>query len=358
MITPKKLESYANNEIVNIYTELNEQLTKEIIKSIKSEGDISSYTKHQLKVLIKNGGKDIFNKALMKTQKLTAKRKKEISKLFDDLVNEQYNGYEDMYKRKDIEYSISEESLYVASNIQRAVNKELNNLTRTIAFETKKEYVNAMDNLYKKIVSGGWSYDKAIKSTILDLVDKGITLKKDGTKYRLESKVRNDIFSSVRDLVRKIDSNIGDELGLDYVWIDITPYCRPSHRPINGVKMKRSTFESKYEYLTEEYNCYHQPISVDKEFVPLTSQSEINRANSNLEKRYKERQKQNYYARQVREKKRDIASVGNTNKDILKEKKKQLRNAQIKYRIFSLSNGFDVDYSQTWEAGYNGSRNR
>jgi hypothetical protein len=39
--------------------------------------------------------------------------------------------------------------------------------------------------------------------------------------------------------------------------------------------------------------------------------------------------------------------------DELTKLKKELRNAQLKFRQYSKANGLDVDYSLTWKSGYN-----
>lgn len=356
MMTPQKIEEFANNEVVNMYTKLSQDLTNEIIKSIKNTGDISSYTKHQMKVLIKNGGKYIFSKALLQTQKLTNKRKKEINILFEDLVNEEYKGYDKIYERQGKDFIISEEAIQITNGIKTLTNNELKNMTRTIAFSTQKQYVSAMDELYKKVISGGWSYDKAIKSTLIDLSNNGIKLKTKTGNYSLESAVKMNLFTSLKQTVDGLAYRLQKELDLEYVWSPPTPYCRPSHRVINGVVMHKDKFE-EYRYLTEEPNCYHTISPVDKEFIPPYTESELKSINKNADKVYENRQKQNYYARQVRNKKKEVVNAKST-PDIQQEKKKQLRNAQAKYRSFSKSVGLDVDYSQTWEAGYNGNRNR
>ena len=43
----------------------------------------------------------------------------------------------------------------------------------------------------------------------------------------------------------------------------------------------------------------------------------------------------------------------NATSEELKKSKKELRNAQMKYRQYSKSNGIDVDYELTWQNGYN-----
>ena len=54
MLTPEKLTKIANNKVVDLYTRLNQQLTNEIIKKLKQNGDISSFTQSQIKVLKRN----------------------------------------------------------------------------------------------------------------------------------------------------------------------------------------------------------------------------------------------------------------------------------------------------------------
>lgn len=357
MLTPQKMTELVNNKIVDIYTKLNQDLTNEIIKQLKKD-KLTDYTKHQLKVLAKQNGIKIFNEALRKTNGITRERKKEIEELFNDLASSEIKGYKSQYDYAGVDYKISDETQQITDSIIRRTNNELKNMTKTIAFETKTRYVQAVDDLYNKVVSGGFSYDKAIKSTLLDLANNGVTLKTKTGNYAIESAVKMNLFTAIKQTADNISMQIKDEIKANAVWIAPTPYCRPTHRPINGVVMDLDKFEKNYEYLTEEANCYHIVNYVVKEaFEPPLSTTEINRMNNKADKVYKDRQKQNYYARQVRQKKKEIVNAKST-PEILKEKKKQLRNAQIKYRVFSKSVNLNVDYSQTWEAGYNGSRYR
>lgn len=358
MLTPEKMTKLANNRIVDIYTELNQKLTNEIIKQLKKDGDLSSYTKAQLKVLKKQGGLKIFFETLKSVQGITKERKEELKELFDEVAEEQFKGYKPQYDYSEVDYKLSNSTRQMLDSVVRRTEKELKNMTKSVAFSTQKTYIQAIDDLYTKVISGGWDYERAMKSTLDDLTEKGITLEHDGRNYSLESSVKMNLFTSIKQTADNISEQIKDDIGANAVWIAPTPYCRPSHRVINGVVMDLKEFK-KHEYLTEEPNCYHIVNYVVKEaFEPPLSKKEINTMNNKADEVYKNRQKQNYYARQVRQKKKEIASLGTSSKDVLKSKKTQLRNAQIKYRTFSQSKGLNVDYFQTWEAGYNANRNR
>lgn len=51
MISPDDMTRFTNNEIVNMYSKLQQDLTKSIISKLKSNGNISSYTRQQIRNL-------------------------------------------------------------------------------------------------------------------------------------------------------------------------------------------------------------------------------------------------------------------------------------------------------------------
>ena len=115
--------------------------------------------------------------------------------------------------------------------------------------------------------------------------------------------------------------------------------------------MSKEEFE-KYEYLTEEYNCHHMVnFKWKEEFEDKRRKREYtdeHESYAETVKNYKKQQKANYYARQVRSKKDDIASGDNS-----EDAKLKLRLAQKKYREYCLQNNLGIDYFKTWKAGYN-----
>ena len=235
-------------------------------------------------------------------------------------------------------------------------------MTKSIAFSSKTTYINALDDLYTKVASGSFDYSSAMKSTINALAEKGITLKDSaGRNTSLETAVKRNLMTSLTQTANDIAKQVGDEIGANCVVIGHTPYCRPTHRVIDGVVMSLDKFK-KYEYLTEEPNCYHI-VNYDwrEEFENKKDKVKDNGhlTNTQYNKNYEIRQKQTYYARQVRDKKEQVAILNKsdkknnaTNEELIKAKK-ELRNAQMKFRQYSKSNGIDVDYDLTWQNGYN-----
>lgn len=362
MITPQKMSEFERNKVVEVFSKLNQDLTSSIIKKLQQNEDISSFTKSQMRVLARQGGKEIFNEALNKVNGLSRERKKELLQLFNEIQNEQMKGYKNTYEAKGLEYQISNEVQQLVDSIYRQTDKELKNMTKSIAFASKEAYVNSVDDLFTKVSSGAFDYSSAMKSTINALAEKGITLKdKAGRNVSLETAVKRNLMTSLTQTANDIAKQVGDEIGANCVVIGHTPYCRPTHRVIDGVIMSLDKFK-KYEYLTEEPNCYHivnydwRPEFENKKDKTLNNG---HLTNAQYNKNYEIRQKQTYYARQVRDKKEQVSILSKSDKrnnatsEELKKSKKELRNAQMKYRQYSKSKGIDVDYELTWVAKYN-----
>lgn len=358
MITPQRMSEFEKNKIIDMFSKLNQDLTATIIKKIQQNENISSFTKSQIRVLARQGGNEIFKEALNKVNGLSRERKKQLLQLFNEIQNEQMKGYKQTYEAKGLEYQVSNEVQQLVDSIYRQTNKELKNMTKSIAFASKEAYINGVDDLFTKVSSGAFDYSSAMKSTINTLAEKGITLKdKAGRNVSLETAVKRNLMTSLTQTANDIAKQVGDEIGANCVVIGHSPTCRPSHHPINDVVMSLKEFK-KYEYLTKEFNCNHI-VNYDwrPEFDNKKQKTIFGNEHGTIEKitkNYNERQEQNYYARVVRSKKKEVLSLkGTNNVDLLDKKKKELRNSQMKYRQYSKSKGLEVDYDKTWVAKYN-----
>lgn len=352
MLTPDKMNELQKNRVVELYTQINQELTNEIIKKIKLNGDITDLTKSQIKTLIANGGQEVFINALKKIQGISRKTMIELNILFNELINLQMEGYKKTYEKVGVSYGITASMLQIINSAIKRTGGTLSNMTKTIAYASKTSFVKAMDDLYVNVVSGVSDYSSAIKKTVTDLAKKGITFTtSDGREEQIETVVKRSMFSSLHDTANDIAKEIGKEIDYNCVVIGHSYTCRPKHHPIDDVVMSKELFK-KYEYLTKEYGCNHI-VNYDwrEEFDEVDDKVEYGEEHGTLEEveeNYEIRQKANYYANKVRHKKRQIANGDNSTKV-----KKELRNAQAKYRMFCNSNGLTVDYSKTWTAGYN-----
>ena len=198
MITPQRMSEFEKNKIIDMFSKLNQDLTSSIIKKLQQNGDISSFIKAQMRVLARQGGKEVFNEALNKVNGLSRERKKQLLQLFNEIQNEQMKGYKQTYEAKGLEYQVSNEVQQLVDSIYRQTDKELKNMTKSIALASKEAYINGVDDLYTKVASGSFDYSSAMKSTINALAEKGITLKDSaGRNTSLETAVKRNLMTSL-----------------------------------------------------------------------------------------------------------------------------------------------------------------
>lgn len=355
-------DKFFTNKIVEMYEELNIELVSNIIKQLKETGDISSYTRAQIRQLIKRGGKAVFEQSLDSMSNLSSKRKDELKRLFKEVVSEDMEQYKKMYEYRDKKFALSESQYKLLNIAIKRCDKELKNFTKTVAFSNQQDFVNAVDNMYFQVVTGGLSFDETFRKTTNDLAEKGTTLiMKNGKQRSLEASVRQNVRTSIRDTARSINKSIGKDLGCDGVQINISPNCRPDHKVINGRVFKIKSKEwQKNKHLLDDYNCQHYetPIILDIE-ENMYSDDEINEANNRVVKYkgkdvpyYEATQKQRALEREIRNAKKMYATLEKSQADTT-EARQKVSLAQKNMRNFIKETGLERDYLRERYAGYN-----
>ena len=267
MLTPEYLESTEFNKVVELYNKLNIEITADIIQRIAGMNDITSTTKDELKILVQTKGIDVFNKALEKTSLLTAERKKQLKRLFEDMTQEDMQDYKELYDYRNKTFKLSESQYKILNQGLKSTDKTLKNLTNTIAFQSQQMYVNAVDSAYMQVASGAIDYATAIKNAVQNLADAGITLKdKAGRKVQLEVAVRRNVMTGIQQTANSVNRDIEEYLGCDGYEVTAHLGARPTHAEAQGKQYALNEEDSKkyniglwadVEDLWKEYNCRH-----------------------------------------------------------------------------------------------------
>lgn len=358
MLTPDYLDKKIYvNKVVAMYEELNTKLVKQIISKLKETGDLTSFTRHQLKVLAKRGGKEVFVEALNTTSRLSSKRKKELAELFTEITKHDLESYKSLYDYRGKKMELSESQLKILNNAVRITDKELKNMTRTIAFSCQEDFVNALDEMYLQVGTGAMDFQKAFRKTTNNLAKKGVTLKmKNGQNRSLEAAVRQNVLWSVRQNARELNKDVGRYLGCDGVQINISPNCRDDHIPINGQVFKlNSRAWRRYKHLLNDFNCQHYESYIITDIEDnIYTDEEINKANNRKVNYkgeeipyYEATQRQRALERNIRKAKMVYMS------EPTKENKQLVSQQQANIRKYLKETGLERQYDREYYAGYN-----
>lgn len=365
MLTPDYLNIIEFNDVVELYNKLNIEITADIIQRIAGMDCITSTTKDKMKILVQTNGTEIFNKALEKTSLLTAERKKQLKMLFQNMIQEDMQGYKELYEYRGKIFKLSESQYKILNQGLKTTNRILKNLTNTIAFQSKQTYVEAVDKAYMQVVSGAFDYATAINNTVQNLANEGVTLRdKLGRKVQLEVAVRRNVMAGIQQTANSVNRDIEEYLGCDGYEVTAHIGARPTHAEAQGKQYATSKEDSKkygiglwsdVSDLWEEYNCRHkggifgiilgvsEPVYTNKELEKLKNATVT--LNGKQVPYYEATQKQRQLENTIRKQKRAVQTLEKAGQDTTKAKS-DLSNTQKKLNDFCKQTGLEKDHSR------------
>lgn len=370
MLTPQKIDSYTYNKVVELYNNLNIEICNDIIRRIQAMGDISQATKDQIQILVDLNAREIFDEVLIKTSALDDKVKQELTKIYEEMTISDMKDYKYLYKYRGKEFKLSEYQLNLLTKGIINNNKEIRNLTKSIAFNSKNLFIESVDDAYLKVITGAFDYNRAIYQSYKQIASSGLKMTdKAGRKVNIDVAVRRSILTGIQQTANAINEQVGKILGCDGYEVTAHIGARPTHAIAQGKQYAESKEDAKkygvdwwYDKvegtpvaeLWEEPNCRHSvfPIilGISK---PVYSQDQLNAMN-NAKVTYKGKQipvyeaekTMRYIERNIREYKRQVDILEKGNIDCTEEKA-ILRKWQDRYTDISKETGIAKDYSRT-----------
>ena len=363
MLTPEFLDSIEFNDVVMLYNKLNIEITADIIRRVSKMQEITNTTKNQLEVLLQTSGTEVFNEALEKTSSLTAETKKALKSLFKEVAKENIQGYKELFEYRNKPFKLSELQYKILNQGLQETSNTLKNLTKTIAFQSQRMYVDIVDEAYMEVVSGAFDYQSAINKACQKLADKGITLKdRLGRDVQLEVAVRRNVLSGIHNTANKINRDIEKNLGCNGYEVTAHIGARPTHAEAQGQQYALYEEDAlKYhiglwkdvEHLWEEYNCRHtyfgiilgvsEPVYTNKELKEYKNATL--KYNGKEMSYYDATQKQRTIENNIRKTKRSIQTLEKENKDTTTQKD-SLRKLQKQLTSFCNETGLKKDYGR------------
>ena len=374
MLTPEYLEKLEENKILDLYNQLNIDITSDIIKRVSKTGNISSYNKKQLRVLVEANGNDVFKDVLLKTQLLDDKVKTELTKIYENMAKTDLNGYKTLFKYRNIDFKLTGSQLKLLNKGILNNAKSLDNLTNTVAFSSKKMYTDSVNKAYMQVISGGKDYESAVLEAYQNLANEGVTLKDSlDRNVGLDTAIRRNIRAGIQQTANIINRDIDNKLGCDGVETTAHEGARPTHQVWQGRQfaLKQSDARKygvdlwdKYKDELNDYNCRHtyfgiilgisEPVYSKKELYDMNNRKVL--VDGKYMDYYDATQKMHYYESNIRNYKRQSETYkkalenDNNNvalKKLLEKSNNKIREWQAKYTDFSKQVGIAKDSNKT-----------
>ena len=222
--TPELLDALPE-ELTELYRSLELKLLDEICSRLKISGDLNEVTVQDIRVLRSHGiSLEEIENAIQRTANIS---RKELDKLLDEVVERNQRYYTDLIDLAGVtapEALVSVEDTWA---IYEQTRQELRNLTRSMGFlvdngRTKlpyaKTYQWALDSAEMQIMSGGISYNQAIKSSVKQLADSGLRMVdyESGHRDQIDVAARRAVMTGVSQLCAKYTEQSAEYLETPY----------------------------------------------------------------------------------------------------------------------------------------------
>ena len=383
----KKLDKVLER-FYNRYNKFNTKTLQMLGNVIKQFDGISPSQAHILAQELKLGF-DVY-KLQQELSKISGKSIQDIDKLFDKVAKENVEFSEVYYKAKNKEYVKYEDNEPLQDMVE-AIKKQTNNTFTNLAhskntgfvledkdgnktFKTIPQvYNNLIDEAVYNVETGVSDYQSAMRNTIRQLADSGVKIHEEKLGYasgynrRIDSSVRQDVLTGLRQVNIGIQEEIGAEIGADGVEISAHSPCATDHLDIQGRQYTKEEFKKLNSNLDRPigyYNCHHFIFQVILDVQePNYSKKQLNKMKreSTQKVSYNGKEYTSYEATQVQRKfesairqqkdRQIIARASGNDKEIGLAQQK-ISQLTTEYNNFSNSVGLDTYKNRLAVTGY------
>ena len=383
----KKLELLLER-FYNRFNQYNTKVLEKLGEAIKKFDGVSPTNAHKIAQQLKYGT-DI-DDLIEELSKLSGKSIKDIEEAFD-LVAEENVAFAEVYaKAKNMEfvdYKDNEQLQRLVKSIAGETNATFKNISKAKAVgfvlkdvdgnkifkNLKKTYNDLIDEAVFNVTTGTSDYQSAMRGVMKQLADSGVKVHeekvgyKSGYNVRIDSAVRQNVLTGVRQVNLQVQKQVGRDFGADGVEISAHSPCAEDHLPIQGKQYSNAEFKklnASLERPIGEYNCRHFVFSIVLGVnQPSYSNKMLNQMNRESESivEYEGKKYTVYEATQVqrkletairKEKDRQIIARASGDKDGVGTAQKNINSLTYKYNDFSKSAGLDTYKNRLSVSGY------
>ena len=264
------------------------------------------------------------------------------------------------------------EDIVVKNIISNAIQETLttfNKQNNSLLVSSGREYTKIVNTVSTEVMAGTKTVTKAMQDAVTKLAEKGLTgfTARNGAQWNPEAYTKMVLRTNTRQTTNKIQEERMQLAGNNYVEISqhmgARPLCAEDQGKIFSLNDDTTPIEdglgNKIKVYAWSQSSYGEPAGIlgincghsRYAFIPGMSihrERKINKAEN--DEAYQERQTQRYYERQIRNKKREIAMLKETEAEpeYIKSKQKQLSSFNSQYNSWLKETDRYRDYGNEW----------
>lgn len=234
MLTPEYL-SKCTDDVVRLYEQLNENITRDIARRIVKTGEMTWTAKWQAKQSMQAGR--LFEDIINDVSQYSGKTDAEIRKLFEDagVTALKYDNAPLIAAGWNAPTGLSDPMMNVLEANLRKTQGDLRTLTMTTASLGQQAFFDSTNEAVMMVESGAFDYNTAIRRAIDKAAKGGAQVMYDsGTRLSVEAAVRMNVLTGVNQTASKISIMNGEMLGCEYYETTAHNGARAEHIPWQG----------------------------------------------------------------------------------------------------------------------------
>jgi hypothetical protein len=369
------------------FNRYNTKVLKTLGEAIKQFDGLTPSQAHKLVQELKYSTE--IDQLLNELSQLSGKSAQELDILLDKVAEENVAFAETYYKVKGKEFIPYEDNIQLKRYVEtikkdtKGTFKQLSH-SKQIGFTfkegdkiiykpLKKAFNDLLDEAAYNVSTGVTDYQSAMRNTIKQLADSGVKIHEDKVGYasgynrRIDSSVRQNILTSVKQINIGIQERVGEELGADGVEISAHSPCAEDHLDIQGQQFSKKEFkkiDANLERPIGTLNCRHFVFSI---ILGVNRPSYTNKMINDMRKEslskveYEGKTYTKYEATQVqrkleteirKQKDRQIIARSSGDKKEIAAAQKKISELTYKYSDFSNKAGLDTYKNRLTVTGY------
>ena len=253
MLTPDYL-LHISEGAEQISAQLHTDILKDIVRRIQARqgrGDdylLTATDRWQIEALMDAGY--LRDDIAQDIAKATGLQRKEIAEAFEDAGVTAMRYDDRIYEAAGISTTPLQQSPHMIRLMQRnyeATMGEWRNFTRTSADAAQTAFIDTMDQIYNRVLSGASGYTSAFAEAIDKLASDGLFITyPSGHRDTIETATLRCVRTGVSQATAQIQLSRMDELGVDLVVVSSHMGARPDHEVWQGKIYSRSGSNRKY----------------------------------------------------------------------------------------------------------------
>lgn len=381
MLTPLQYNALCD-EIAVLYAGLENSIIEDMTRRILRMGFVSDSSAWQTRMLMESGM--LYEDILAEIAQRTGQTDRQIRELFRNAGIQAVRNDNFYYRQAGlvVPRTMSDSALQVLNAGYQKCSGSLKNLTLTTANTSQQIFIQTCNLAYMQTISGTMDYNTAVRHAVQSAAGNGAVVRyPSGHRDKLDVAVRRAVLTGVGQTVRQISFQNAKDFDCDLMEISAHAGARPSHAEWQGQIVSLS---GRRGYLTLDaigygtadgfggVNCRHDWFPFFEGFSERAYSDERLRELAEHKitidgvdySDYELSQKQRYYERQIREKKRQVLAAqiqkdnAQTSADAaaadaeFQKKSVQLKQAEQKLKDFLHQTGFLNDSSRVWVDGF------